>query len=166
MKKKNKDNEKPVVVPQTGGAPPSTEVPKPTSDERVVFCYNDLIFETYFIADNCRFVKFFVDQESSYFVTFRYGDFIELQLAVWEGKNKILENSKEDEAVCICDVISPQWERLPDDVEIDVKLIDPKTEEIKEIVEYIPIYICYNLLDNIKIGQVCDVIDNKNDKKN
>jgi len=134
------------------GAPPpsSPEKPKPVNDDAVSFAYNQLIFHDYFIIDNRRYVRFFVEGEKPFYIDTFYGEFIEYQLAVWELKNKLVE----EKAECSCDRCIPPYEKT-DEVEINVIVIDANTEETTEINETMPVYFVYSLSENIKCGNLC-----------
>lgn len=150
-KKNNKDDEKKPI----GGSPPIEPIkPNPTSGERVSFSYQQLVWEDFFISDNRRFARFFLDAETPAYLDIQYGLFIDYQLSIWEATNKIVEASKEGEEVCTCNNCQPEME-LVDHMEIHIAITDPDTKEVANVTEMIPIYIVYDM-SNLKVGNQCN----------
>lgn len=137
----------------TPGAPPSTESPKPkpVNDSLVSFAYNDLIFDDFFISENRKFVRFYVEGKDCY-VEMTYSDFTEYQLTIWEMKNKL----NEEDAECICDKTTPSAD-LIGTVTINVEIEDPETHERQTITDDIPVYFIYSIIEGISVGNMCNV---------
>lgn len=153
--KKNKDPKD--KKPEVGGAPTPPIQPKPVNDSKPSFSYSQLIFEDYFHIDNRRFVRFFCDIENPVYVDIPYGMFIEYQLNIWEQTNKILEDSKEGDKVCTCNMAYPDGEEV-DTMTIRLKIFDDNSKQPIETEENIPIFLVYDL-SNLKVGNICKFDD-------
>lgn len=134
------------------GAPPETIKPKPVNEDKPSFSYEELLFEDFFIVENRKYVRFFVQQQNPYFVDMYYSEFVDYQLFYFEERNKLIEADTE----CLCNIVSPHYEEM-DKMKVEMNVMDTETKEFKENGEVeMAVYFIYNLLENTKVGNICN----------
>lgn len=135
--------------PKPGSAPEPVAQPKPVKDNVVTFSFNQMIFHDYFIVENRRYCRFYLDIDKPCYLDCFYGEYTEFQLAVWEAKFLAAEAGE-----CSCDLHSPDVEPM-DELELTITLTNEETEKSETIVKKIPVYFAYDLCSSIKVGGIC-----------
>jgi len=137
------------------GAPPSTETkPKPSSEERISFSFFNLHLEDAFTIDRRMFFRFFVNLEKPFYMDVLRSEYIEYLTLFTDEYSKGMDLEE-----CVCDSVFPVME-LTDTMKITINIIEKEGGESVEVEEEFPVYFAQKLIENFKIGGVCEITKN------
>jgi len=127
------------------GAPPPT--PKPIkSEEKLTFCYADLLLEDAYYVDNRMYLRFFVDAKDPYFVDISKAEFMEFQSVYFS----LFEIAMSEET-CACDKVIPKLTEL-DTKDLTMIINNPETSETIEEIVKVKIYLAEAIVEGLQVG--------------
>lgn len=127
------------------GAPQEPEQPKSVS-KKISFSYLDLIFDSVFISENRRFIRFYVEQEEPFYIEMLQVEYLQYQYEYFNQRS-----SCDEETSCTCDEVCPPYELLGEETVI-IKAENTNTKEITEHEITYHVYYVYDLINVFKFG--------------
>lgn len=158
--KKNTPKKEKDKKPEGGAPPPSPEKPKPVNFTPA-FTQDSLIFDGQYTIDNRKYVRFFIDGDSPYFITTTKAEYLDYLSTFMDMFEKAIEENKD----CLCDTCSPLGSELIEQIPITKVSVDVKNDNKESEVETsFPLYSIWNMNEGIKIS-IHDKEEHKNIKK-
>ena len=157
-----KPDEKPIEIP--GSPKPDTLPPGGKNELAPVFSFRQLTFEGQFTVDNREWVRYFCDCDNPFFFDATSGEFDDY----FRTYKDMYEQAIIDKKECLCDECNPRWEeidRIPiTRVSIEKSKTGDGIEEKEENTEF-PVYLLYDIVENLKFSIHSPEDHNKDGKK-